>query len=496
MYISNTDKEREEMLRAIGVSSITELLSQIPQKYLYPEFSLPHDRNNEPLAHQVSGALPHDSLDEMELRSALKKSAAKNTGLLSFVGAGAYERYIPAAVKAVTARGEFLTAYTPYQAEASQGILQSIYEYQSLVCSLFEMEASNASMYDGASALAEAARACVRITSKKQILYSGAVHPHCLETLRTYLGGSGEVVGIASDTCGRGTEPPALDEPEARCSGRSAAVPYEFIKIRVKNGKTDLSVLEKTIGSDTACVIAQSPNFFGVIEDMEEISGIVHKNGALFAASADPVSLGILAPPGSHSADFAVAEGQSLGLPLNYGGPYLGIFTCKKDYIRQMPGRIAGMTRDKDGKRGFVLTIQAREQHIRREKSASNICSNEALCALAAAVYLTLLGPDGIKELALLNAAKASFAADKLSSIKGISLKFKEPFFNEFALELPVNAENLRKALIKSEKIDIGLPLGLFFPEMKNSLLVAATETKTEEDILRLESAIKRYICQ
>ena len=444
MFIANTEKDREEMLKTIGVKSFKDLIKQVPEKFLYPEFKL-----------------PTEGLDEMQAASVMRTLAAKNKQLKSFVGAGAYERYIPAALKALLSRGEFLTAYTPYQAEASQGILQTIYEYQSSMAALYEMDYGNASMYDGASSFAEAVRAAVRITGRKKVLVAQSVHPQYVQTLKTYF-------ALGKDCL--------------------------FVQIPHKDGCLDLQKLEGLLDQDTACVALQNPNFFGLAEDFSKVSALAKGKGALFVAAADPVSLALFATPGAQGADFAVGEGQSLGLPLSYGGPYLGIFTCKKEHVRQMPGRIAGMTKDKNGKRGFVLTMQAREQHIRRDKASSNICSNEALCALGATIYLALLGPDGIKELARANFDAAHAAAERLCSIKGISLKFKGPFFNEFTLALPCAAKELRSRLVEKENIDPGLPLKDFYPELGETLLVCATETKTEQDIAQLEKAVRESI--
>ncbi|MCG2726814.1 MAG: aminomethyl-transferring glycine dehydrogenase subunit GcvPA [Elusimicrobia bacterium] len=444
MFISNTKKQQDEMLKEIGVSSFEELLKKIPPKFLNSDFKI-----------------REKSLTEIEAHRKFSELAAKNQKVLNFVGAGAYDRYTPSAVKHLTERGEFLTAYTPYQAEASQGILQTIYEYQSQICALFEMDVSNASLYDGASALGEAARACARIISRKKILYPKSLNPHYLITMKTYFGNSWE---------------------------------YEFEPIEHSNGKMDIASLKNKLDENTACVIAQSPNFFGILEDMPEISELAHAKGALFIAVTDPMSLAIINPPGSYDADFAVAEGQSLGLPLNYGGPYLGIFTCKKTHIRQMPGRLVSITTDTDGKRGFVLTLQAREQHIRRDKAASNICSNEALCALMATIYMTLLGPEGMKEAAESNAFNARYALKKLSAINGISRRFNGSFFNEFVIDLPKEPDELRKKILKENNIDIGLPLKKFYPAMGNSLLVCATETKTKDDMDRLAAALRKNL--
>ncbi len=445
MFIPNTLKDREEMLKAIGASSVKDLLKQVPGKYLYPSFDL-----------------PETSLDEQQTARRMRALAAANPPLLSFLGAGAYERYIPAAVKALISRGEYVTAYTPYQAEASQGILQTIYEYQSSVSALYGMDCANASMYDGASAFGEAVRAAVRVTGRKKVLVQETINPQYLAVLKTYFANSAE---------------------------------YNFVTAPHKDGLLDLEKLAALLGNDTACVAFQTPNFFGLPEDGSRLSELAHKAGALLVAAADPASLGLFAPPGEYGADFAVGEGQSLGLPLSYGGPYLGIFTCKKEYVRQMPGRIAGMTKDKDGRRGFVLTLQAREQHIRRDKAASNICSNEALCALSATIYLALLGPEGLKELGLANARAAAFTAERLSAVGGASLRFKSPFFNEFVLQVRGDAARLREKILSKERIDIGLPLKNYHPVLgPGALLVCATETKTEEDVLKLEKALKDNI--
>ncbi|MDQ7772231.1 MAG: aminomethyl-transferring glycine dehydrogenase subunit GcvPA [Elusimicrobiales bacterium] len=442
MYVPHTEKDKEEMLKAIGAASLEDLVKQVPSKFLWPEFDL-----------------PRESLDESQAAARLTELSKKNCRPLSFLGAGAYERYTPAAVKAITSRTEFLTAYTPYQPEASQGTLQAIYEFQSTVCALYGMDCANASMYDGASSFAEAVRAAVRITGRRKIVYAAGVHPQYMDTLRTYFAHSPE---------------------------------YTYAKVPMKDGVMDKAALPALL-EGAACLAVQTPNFLGLIEDMDGVADAAKKAGALLVAAADPVSLGVLKTPGEYGADFAVGEGQSLGLPLAYGGPYLGLFSCKKEHVRQMPGRICGMTKDKDGKRGFVLTLQAREQHIRRDKAASNICSNEALCALAATVYTALLGPEGMRELAEANMGAAAHAAGRLSSIKGCSLKFKGPFFNEFVLAVPGSAAAMRERAL-GQGVDIGLPLAPLYPELGETLLVCATEARTEADIARLEKAVKEAI--
>jgi len=440
MYIPHTKNDKEAMLKTIGAASFEDLVKQVPSKFLWPKLNL-----------------PGESLDESQAAALLSGLAARNCRPLNFVGAGAYERYTPAAIKAITSRTEFLTAYTPYQPEASQGTLQAIYEFQSTVCALYGMDCANASMYDGASSFAEAVRATVRVTGRKKIVYSAGVNPQYMDTLKTYFAHSPD---------------------------------YNYVKVPMKDGVMDKAALPALL-EGAACLAVQTPNFLGLIEDMNGVAETAKKAGALLVAAADPVSLGILAAPGEYGADFSVGEGQSLGLPLAYGGPYLGLFSCKKEHVRQMPGRICGLTKDKDGKRGFVLTLQAREQHIRRDKAASNICSNEALCALSATVYSALYGPEGLKELAESNAGAAAFAAERLSTIKGVSLKFKGPFFNEFVVTVPGSAAKLREKVLAARGVDIGLPLAPLYPELGETLLVCATETKTEADILKLEAAIK-----
>jgi len=440
MFISNTAKDREEMLKAIGVSSFDELVKNIPQALRNPKLGLPA------------------ALDEIELSAHIKELGSKNAKVVNFAGAGAYDRFAPSVVKALASRGEFVTAYTPYQAEASQGMLQAIYEYQSSMCALMDMEVSNASMYDAASALAEAVNAALRITGRKKVLLPRALHPHYAATVKTYFDAAG----------------------------------VSFVEIPCPQGVIDQKALDSMLDETVAAVVLPNPNFFGCIEDLDTISAKAKaKKAVLIAVVQDPVSLGLLRSPGSFGADIAVGEGQGLGLGLSFGGPYLGIFTCKKEHVRHMPGRICGITADADGKRAFVLTLQAREQHIRREKAASNICSNEALCGLYATMYLAALGPQGLKEVAELNLDRAHYAAEKIASVKGYSLKFKGPFFNEFVIECPRDARVVRDAALKSGML-AGVPLADFFPEMKNSLLVCATEMRTEAEIDALCGALGR----
>lgn len=442
MYSPHTPADREEMLRAIGVSSIEDLLAQVPADLQATPLDLP------------------PALGEAELMAHARGLAAKNRALACFAGAGAYDHFIPAAVKALVRRGEFLSAYTPYQAEASQGTLQAIYEFQSSVCALYGMEASNASLYDGATALAEAVTAAARITGRQKILLPASLHPEWRDTLKTYFGKAS-----------------ALALKEIPCP----------------SGRLEPAEVDQRIDDTVAAVVVATPNYFGLLEDGAALAGKAHAKGALVIAAADPVSLGVLEAPGAWGADIAVGEGQGLGNALNYGGPYLGLFACKKAHMRHIPGRICGMTVDAEGKRGFVLTLQAREQHIRRERAASNICSNEALCALAATIHLALLGPEGLREVAELCVDKAHRLAEKACAVPGFRLRFAGPFFNEFVLECPVPAERVRNALLKAGLL-AGVPLGRYDRAMKNSLLVCATEQRTDEEIDRFAAALGRMV--
>ena len=439
MFIPHTEQDRQEMLQKIGVSSVKELLSQIPQDLLYPALDLPR------------------ALTEQELTEHVKALSARNKPLKNFIGAGIYEHFIPAAVNALSSRGEFLTAYTPYQAEASQGTLQTIYEFQSCMCALTDMDVATASHYDGATALAEAVLACLRLTGRTEILISAALHPHYKEVLKTYV-----------------RHQPGVSISEAPLGA---------------DGTLDLEALSQRLSDKTACFVLATPNFFGCVEQAEEVSSRVHQAGALLTAVFSPIALGVMQTPGSYNADFAVAEGQPLGNAMNFGGPGLGIMTAKKAYMRQLPGRIVGIAKDKNGKRSFVLTLQAREQHIRREKASSNICSNEALCALNAVIYLTLLGPAGLAEVAELNFERAHQLAEKLGHLPGFRVKFAAPFFNEFVLECPLPAKKIIQKLEK-KGISAGYALGKDFKGMENCLLVCATETKTADDLQAYADAL------
>lgn len=440
MFIPNTPEDQKEMLAKIGVSSVRDLLKQIPQDLLYPALDLPK------------------ALTEQELSSHMHALAAENKPLKNFIGAGMYEHFIPAAVNALSSRGEFLTAYTPYQAEASQGTLQTIYEFQSCICALFDMDVATASHYDGATALAEAVLACVRVNGRKEVLIPAALQPHYKQVLKTY---SRHFEGV-----------------------QIAEVPFGA------DGALDINALKEKLSDKTSCFVLANPNFFGSLEDAQAVSSLVHNAGALLVALVNPLSLSVVQTPGSYDADFAVAEGQPLGNAVNFGGPGLGIMTAKKAYMRQLPGRIVGIAKDHDGKRAFVLTLQAREQHIRREKASSNICSNEALCALNAVIYLTLLGPKGLKEAALLNLDRVHKLAELIGAVPGFKVKFTAPFFNEFVVECPVAAQTIINKLAQ-KGFGAGYALGKDFKGLENCLLVCATETKTPEDLQAYADALR-----
>jgi len=442
-YIPNTDKDREEMLREIDISSIENLFKDIPQEVKIKE------------ALKLPSPLP-----EAELLKHLRDLSERNADVdhyASFLGGGAYNHFMPSAVKHIISRAEFYTAYTPYQGEASQGILQAIYEYQTMICNLTGMDVANASMYDGGTALSEAALLASRFTGRKEIIISSTVHPEYRAVLKTYANGAG------------------LNLIE---------IPY------TEQGLTDREKVKKSISENSCALIIQQPNFFGCLEEVFELTDIIRSKNGLFIVSVDPISLGLLKPPSEYGADIVVGEGQSLGNQLSFGGPYLGIFACKKDFMRMMPGRIVGLTVDLEGRRGFALTLQTREQHIRRERATSNICTNEALAALAATVYLSLIGKSGLKKVAELCLQKANYLKSKLSELNGFSISFSAPTVKEFVVKLPMPSIELNKKLLE-EKIIGGLDLEKFYPELKNHMLFCATEMILKEDIDRLVSALR-----
>ena len=433
-YIPNTDAGRSRMLDSIGVSDISELFQQVPRSLVL----------NRPL--DIPGPL-----SEMELRRYADDLSGQSANLdtcASFLGAGIYDHYIPSTVAAVIGRSEFYTSYTPYQPEISQGNLQAIFEFQTLICQLTGMEVANASMYDGATALAEAALMASSITGRSEWVVSNCIHPAYRETMRTYAWASGNKLVDA---------------------GRSGIT-------------TNLAELSRYITRETACLAIQHPNFFGALESLREAEALAHEAGALFIVCFDPISLGLLKPPGEFNADICVAEGQPLGIPPGFGGPLLGLFACKKEYVRQMPGRLVGATTDSAGRRGYALTLQTREQHIRRERATSNICTNEALNALAAAVYLCTLGKQGLREVADLCLQKAHYAAQAISELSGYELPFNAPFFKEFVVKSPKPVAEINEKLL-NRKIVGGLDLGRFYPDLAGHMLLCATERRTRAEI-------------
>lgn len=442
MFFSNSPDDENDLLRKTGVDSFNDLISPLPKKHLNPGLGLP------------------PAATEMDLTRALQSLASKNVRPLSFLGAGAYDHFISAVVPALANRGEFATAYTPYQPEASQGTLQTIYEFQSIVAEIYGMDIANASLYDGATALAEAALVAFRETGRTILLIPDALHPHYRRTLETYF----------------------FEHPD-----------YTLVTVSCQTGTIDPADLENKLdqhANRVAALVIQSPNFFGCLEDGETLASTAHNAGALLIASSNPLSCGLFTPPGAFGADIAVGEGQPLGLPLSFGGPYVGLFACKKNFMRKIPGRICGETKDVDGKPGYVLTLQAREQHIRREKANSNICTNQNLCATAFTIHASLLGPDGLRELAELNLQLAHYAADQINDIPGFRLAFDAPFFNEFVLEIPGRAEDLNKKLLDLGILG-GYALQAFYPKLDRHVLVNVTEKKSKDDIDRLASALR-----
>ncbi len=431
-YIPSSVREREELLKAVGVNSIDELFAVIPEAVrVKGELNLPK------------------GLSEMELRRKMNEMAAKNTVFPVILrGAGAYDHHIPSIVKYIPAKEEFLTTYTPYQAEISQGVLQSIFEYQTMICQLTGMDVSNASVYDGASAAAEAVTMC-RDRKRTKALVSGAAHPDTIETIRTY------------------------------CS----AADCEMVVVPHKNGVTDVDALTEMMTADTCCLYVQSPNFFGQIEDVTALADLAHGAGLKLIAGCNPIALAILKTPAECGADIAVGEGQPLGMPLSYGGPYLGFMATSDAMMRKLPGRMVGQTEDTEGKRAFVLTMQAREQHIRREKASSNICSNQALCALTASVYCSVMGPQGLKQVAQQCHSKAVYFANLLCKIPGVAMKYEGQFFHEFVTTLPVESQKVVDALA-NEGILAGLPV-------EGGILWCVTEKVTREDIERAAKIVE-----
>ena len=442
-YIANTDDDQRAMLAELHLRTVEDLFAHVPDELRARSFDLPAGRS------------------EMEVFQRLHALSEKNsTHLVSFLGGGFYDHYIPAAVDTVLSRGEFFTAYTPYQPEASQGTLQAIYEFQSAICRLTNMEVANASLYDGGTALYEAMMMAVRVTGRRKIILDEGVSLIYRMMLHSY------------------TSNLSLDLEE---------IPSRF-------GLADRAEISRELDQDTAAVIVQLPNFFGCIDDYTDLAEAAHKAGALLIVSVYPIALGVLKTPGEMDADIAVGEGQSLGLPLSFGGPFLGFMATRKKLVRKMPGRLAGETTDLDGNRGFVLTLQTREQHIRREGATSNICTNEALCALSALAYLTFLGKEGLQEVAQLCAAKAAFTRSRLLQIPGVKARFQAPFFNEFVIDLPRGASDVIGQLIE-KGLAAGFPLDRYYEGMDNCMLVAVTEKRTKEEIGHFADALEGILC-
>jgi glycine dehydrogenase subunit 1 len=442
-YLPKSPSERHEMLEAIGVGSVEELFESIPKEFRLRE------------------ALPLPGpLSEMEIIEYFQSCAAENArGYTSFLGAGVYRHLRSVVTDALVQRGEFLTSYTPYQAEISQGTLTAIFEFQTLMCQLTGQEVANASMYDGSTALTEAVLMAERLTGRHRVLVARSVHPEYRQVLGTYA----KNLGLAIEEIGYAA-----------------------------SGQVDGSALGTKNLENVAAIVVQSPNFFGVLEELPALADAAHATGALLVTSiAEAVSLGVVRPPAE--ADIVAMEGQSFGVPPSYGGPYVGVVATREKFVRQMPGRLAGQTTDAAGRRGFVLTLATREQHIRREKATSNICTNEALFALIATIHLCLMGKEGLREMALQNLAKARFAKAELEKIPGVRAVFAGPFFNEFVVEFPRSVKLINAELLR-EKIIGPYPLGTHYPELTKRGLVCVTETTPRAEIERLAAALRRIL--
>lgn len=440
-YLANTPDDRKVMLDAIGIDSVDRLFDAVP-----PEFRLTRPLNI---------AAP---LSELELTQGVADIIGRNLGAdrrVCFLGGGCYDHFIPAVVDQLASRGEFYTSYTPYQAEASQGTLQAVFEYQSLIAELTGMEISNASLYDGGSAVAEAVLMAMSSTKRfGRVVTAASVHPEYRQVLSTYL---------------------THLEPQ-------------IITVPATSGRVDLDEFAASIDDDTAAILIQQPNFFGQLEDIEAMIDAAHRKGALAIVHFDPISLGLLKRPGDLGADIVVAEGQSLGNPMSFGGPFLGIMACREEYVRKMPGRIVGQTTDRNGKRCWVLTLQTREQHIRREKATSNICTNQGLLALRSSIYLAVMGPSGLRQSAELSTRKAHVLASRLSSLPGVSLAFQGPFFKEFAIRAPGDPAQLL-AEVGNRGYHGGIALGRWYPELEDAILIAVTEKRSTSEIDGLAEA-------
>lgn len=435
-YQPMTDADKKLMLQEIGVRAFEDLVKGIPAALRNPKMNI------------------REALSELEVQGLIRELLSKNraTGeYLSFLGGGSYEHFIPAAVAQIAGRNEFYTAYTPYQPEASQGTLQVIYEFQSMITELTGLDVSNGSHYDGSTSVAEAALLALRHTDRTKIFVADSVHPHYREVLRTYFKGT----------------------------------PYELKEFKSRpDGTFDRAAMIGQLDDKVAGVLVQSPNFFGIVEDLEGFSDELHEAGTLLLMTGHPLAYTVYKSPGEWGADVACGEGQPLGIPLQFGGPYVGYFSTTRALMRRIPGRLAGMTLDADGKRAFCLTLQAREQHIRRERAASNICTNQALCALAACVYMTLLGKEGIREVSEINVDRSFYLRQKISKLPGYHADVTLPVFNEFVVRSDQPFKNIQEKLL-SHKIFAGVDLEEYYPDRKNEFLVCATETKSRKDLDR-----------
>ncbi len=441
-FIANTDQQQQEMLKELNMS-MDDLFADIPKDLRCKSLNLP------------------EGVSEQQVRQTLQDLANKNsTHLTGFIGGGFYDHFIPSAVNALVSRSEFYTAYTPYQPETSQGTLQAIYEYQSMICRLTEMEASNASLYDGGTALYEAMMMALRSTRRNKIIIDDSVNPIYRVMIQSY----------------------------------TKNLNIELIETTNVNGLTNRDDITEKLDDKTAAVIVQNPNFFGCIEDFSDIADATHQHGALLISSCYPISLGMLKTPGAMGADIVTGEGQSLGLPLSFGGPYLGFMATRKKFMRNLPGRVVGETTDTKDRRGFVLTLQTREQHIRRENATSNICTNHALCALTALLYMSLMAKQGLKDVAQLCADKASYAYNRLTAIPSVTPHFHSKwFFNEFVLDLPCNAADVIGKLVE-KGFAAGFPLSRYYKGMENSMLIGVTEKRTKQEIGMLAEALEAIL--
>lgn len=439
-YLPLSDADRVAMLQEIGFDSFEAMIAHIPSDVRLGKLDLPPGQ------------------DEMAVQAKLRELAGRNTPMsaLSFLGAGVYQRFIPSAVDAIVSRSEFYTAYTPYQPEVAQGTLQYTYEFQTMICALTGLDVANASLYDASTATPEAAFMAMRVTGRHEVLVAGTVHPEYLEVLRTYAGGQ-------------------------KVSVRTVAP---------KGGRVQAADVAAALTDDTACVIAQCPNFFGQVEDMAALAEATHARGALFVAVVDPVSLGVLAAPGDYGADIAIGDGQSVGNSASFGGPHVGFLACRSQFFRQLPGRVVGATVDSRGQRVYTLTLQTREQHIRREKATSNICTNQALVALGVTVYLSLAGPKGLAAVAEVSARRAHHLAGAIARLPGFSLAFDGPFLNEFVVKSPVPVKDLLAGL-EARGILGGVPLARWFPDLQDAFMVAVTELNTPEALEALVAGLR-----